>query len=246
MSSEKLHDGFRWRSHEITRIEGFSDAVFAFAITLLVISLEVPRTFAELAEAMHGFVAFALSFSLLFYLWYTQYKFFRRFGLQDGLTLVLNAVLLFVVLFYIYPLKFLFGYLVNIVSGGGGMAHLPNGRIEPMLTGDEPRTMMLFYSSGYVAVFVIFLLLYRHAWKLRGELKLTPSEQFDTRATMTEFLINIGVGCLSLLIAFFGGAAASGISGMIYFLLGILQTVAGVHYGRKRRLLSPSWHASKS
>ena len=36
---------FRWRGQEITRIEGLSDAVFAFAITLPVVSLEVPKTF---------------------------------------------------------------------------------------------------------------------------------------------------------------------------------------------------------
>src|SRR5260370_25957449 len=43
---------FRWRSHEVSRTEGLSDAVFGFAITLLVVSLEVPNTFAELMEAM--------------------------------------------------------------------------------------------------------------------------------------------------------------------------------------------------
>ena len=51
---------FEWRSHEISRIEGLCDAVFAFAVTLLVVSLEVPRTFAELTEALHGFIPFAI------------------------------------------------------------------------------------------------------------------------------------------------------------------------------------------
>ena len=73
---------FRWRGQEISRIEGLSDAVFAFAITLLVVSLEVPKTFDELAETMHGFGAFLISFMLLFAVWFNQYKFFRRYGLQ--------------------------------------------------------------------------------------------------------------------------------------------------------------------
>lgn len=46
---------FRWRSHDVSRIEGLSDAVFGFAVTLLVVSLEVPKTFAELMEARLGF-----------------------------------------------------------------------------------------------------------------------------------------------------------------------------------------------
>jgi hypothetical protein len=43
MMSHHRDDGFRWRGTEITRIEGLSDAVFAFAVTLPIVSLEVPK-----------------------------------------------------------------------------------------------------------------------------------------------------------------------------------------------------------
>jgi hypothetical protein len=51
---------FRWRGGEITRLESFTDAVFAFAVTLPAVSLEVPRTFEELLVAMNGFFRFAI------------------------------------------------------------------------------------------------------------------------------------------------------------------------------------------
>jgi len=44
--------GFHRRGAEVTRLEGFTYAVFAFAVTLLVVSLEVPKTFPELFAAI--------------------------------------------------------------------------------------------------------------------------------------------------------------------------------------------------
>ncbi|HKE57239.1 MAG TPA: TMEM175 family protein, partial [Pyrinomonadaceae bacterium] len=142
--------GFRWRSEEISRIEGLSDAVFGFAITLLVVSLEVPKTFNELAATMSGFAAFAISFLLLFLVWFNQHRFFRRYGLQDNTTIWLNAALLWVILFYVYPLKFLFTFLVSKLFGGNGEVRLANGSVEPMLTNmNQMGTLMLIFGAGY-------------------------------------------------------------------------------------------------
>ena len=105
---EAGEEGFSWRGEEVSRIESFSDAVFAFAVTLLVVSLEVPKTFDELISTMRGFFAFAICFWLLLAVWFEHNKFFRRYGISDSYTMRLSAVLLFIVLFYVYFLKFLF------------------------------------------------------------------------------------------------------------------------------------------
>src|SRR5258708_36671817 len=103
------------RRYEITRLEAFSDAVFAFALTLLEVSLEAPRSYAELMQLARGFLPFAASFALLIYIWYEHSVFFSKYGLHDRTTTILNAVLLFVVLFYVYPLKYLFTLTLAIV-----------------------------------------------------------------------------------------------------------------------------------
>jgi Endosomal/lysosomal potassium channel TMEM175 len=235
---------FRWRSQEISRIEGLSDAVFAFAVTLLVVSLEVPKTFAELAQTMRGFGSFAISFALLFMVWFNQYKFFRRYGLQDNLTVCFNAALLFVVLFYVYPLKFLFSYLVNIGTGGHGEVRLANGNFELMVEGNQMATLMLIFGVGYVAVFGVFVVLYLHAYRKRLELDLNGLELFDTRNSIQESAINCGIGLLSICIALFGGRY-SAFAGPVYMLTAIALTVHGTIMGRRRRRLEVLFAAEK-
>jgi uncharacterized membrane protein len=224
---------FRWRGHEISRIEGLSDAVFGFAVTLLVVSLEVPKTFTELMEAMRGFGAFAICFTLLIVVWFNQYKFFRRYALQDNFTLVLNTVLLFVVLFYVYPLKFVFTFLISMFTRQGAKVRLPNGTIATMIDNpDQVATLMIIFGVGYVAVFGVFALLYWHAYRHRGSLDLNELEIFDTRADIRESLLNVAIGLTSVTIAALG---AGGPAGMTYMLTPVVMTLHGMLNGRRRR-----------
>ena len=71
------------RENEITRVEAFSDAMIAFAATLLVISMEPPQSFDDLVTTLYGFVPFGLSFIALFYIWVVHTVLFRRYPLKD-------------------------------------------------------------------------------------------------------------------------------------------------------------------
>jgi len=234
---------FRWRGHEISRIEGLSDAVFAFAVTLLVVSLEVPKTFNELAEIMRGFGAFAISFALLFGVWFNHYKFFRRYGLQDTTTVVLSGVLLFVVLFYVYPLKFLFSTLVERLMGGHGEVRLPNGNVEAAMEPGQIGSLMIIFDVGYLAVFAVFFLLFWHAYRKRKELELNEFELFDTRNSLQEMALNCGIALLSLAIVLLGGPKYAGLAGMVYMLTGVAMGTNGTIMGRRRRRMAKQFAA---
>ena len=230
---------FRWRSREVSRLEGLADAVFGFAITLLVVSLEVPRTFDDLLAAMATFPAFAISFALLLLVWYQHYVYFRRYDIEDGLTMVLNSALLFVVLFYVYPLKFVWTFLANMVIRGDPRVRLPNGEMAFPVRPEQGGTMMIVYGLGFVAVFAIFALLYWHAHRRRAEMGLDDLEVHDTRVEIVSNLLYVAVGLLSVIIAAAGpaGPPAAALSGFTYALLGPVHWLHGRLAARRRKRL---------
>lgn len=228
-------EGFRWRGAEISRVEGFSDAVFAFAITLLVVSLEVPRTFHELAATMRGFLAFGVCFTLLIVLWHEHYVFFRRYGLQDTSTIWLNAALLFVMLFYVYPLKFVFNLVLSGITGAPTVVAAPGGRTEPVIEAGQIPTLFLIYGAGVIALYLLLALLYAHAYRRRSQLELTPVETFDTKASIVGHLLAAGVGLVSIVIALTVPTRLVGLAGYAYFLFGPIMAIHGATAGRRRR-----------
>jgi uncharacterized membrane protein len=233
-----VQGGFRLRGlGEVSRIEALSDGVIAFAITLLVVSLEVPRTFDELLSTMRGFLAFAVTFAMLFHVWFVQYKFFRRYGLNDNFTIWMTACLLFVVLFYVYPLKFVWTLLVNLLFGFGTTVDVGGGRRLPVVRVEQVPTMLAVYGVGFAAVFAIFALLYRHAYRQRAALDLNELEAHDTRAHIQENALMALVGLLSTGLALSGTRLSSLLAGMSYWLIGPIQFLHGRHMGKRRKKL---------
>src|SRR5664279_49741 len=129
------------------RLEAFSDAVFAFACTLLVVSLEVPRDFAALVADLKGFVAFGFAFTILILVWMAHYRLFRHFPLDDSWSVLLNSCLLFVVLLFVYPLKFLAIIFVKSLFGIGG------DQAQGALDDIELVQLFMIYGAAFAAVF---------------------------------------------------------------------------------------------
>lgn len=223
---------FRNRGGEILRIEAFSDAVFAFAVTLLVVSLEVPKSFEELIEVMRGFPSFAICFSLLILLWYQHYKYFRMFGLEDITVLVLNCALLFVILFYVYPLKFLFGALVHMVLGGHPSV---DQRSVTEISAQQMPTLMIVYGIGFASVYCLYGLLYLHAYRKRAQLELDDTEGLVAKGCVQENFLLGGIGLLSIAVALTNSAYSVVASGFVYWLIPIVTMIHGSRTGAKVR-----------
>lgn len=216
--------GFRLRGHEVTRLESFSDAVFGFALTLLVVSLDVPKSFDDLVTTMRGFPAFALCFLFLALIWNGHYKFCRCYGLDDGTARFLTCVMLFLVLFYVYPLKFLFNFSITALLFGSAPS--------VAMTGLQFSTLLVIYGLGFAAVYGAMTLLYLHAWRLRDGLELNELEKFDTRYQIFRLLTLAGVGLIAALLACI--PVLRNWSSLVYILLfPILRTSRVIH--RRRR-----------
>lgn len=215
---------FHWRGEDITRIETFSDSVFAFAVTLLVVSLQVPRTYSELTTALEGLAGFGISFLLLSLVWRNHCIYFRRFGLYDNITTVLNILLLFIVLAYVYPLKFLFNLLTDQILGLGTNVQLSNGQVQPMIYDWQLPGLMIIYGIGYAAVSLCFMTMHIHAYSKRESLRLDQIERLITRGEIRENILLASVGFLSIGLAIFHQA---GLAGLAYILIMPIATING-------------------
>ncbi len=221
---------FRWRGMHVSRIESLTDAVFAFAITLLVITIEAPKTSEQMWLAVKQVPAFAVCFFMLTMLWFFHFQFFRRFGLEDFPTLMINSVFLFVVLIYVYPLRLLFTWLVNPLFGISRSVQLENGESVPMIPASDMRGLMIFYSAGCALAFLCLGLLYLQGFRRRHDLELDAVELLVTKSSIGSHLIVVLIALLAMTLAIL---RYPGLGGMSYFAVAPVQAIHGTYWGRR-------------
>src|SRR5213593_2881214 len=164
--------GFRLRGMEITRLETFIDAAFAFAITMLVIATQqIPDDIETLLAAFKNVPAFVASIVVLGIFWRGHWLWSRRYGLEDGMSIFISWAMIVTILIYIYPLKAIFSSMWFLLSGG---------RVGHMLgphSDAQVRALFALFALAFTAIALEVVLLNLRAWQLRKPLRLDAKER---------------------------------------------------------------------
>ena len=209
-----------WRGGDVSRLESLTDAVFAIAITLLIVAHDVPRDYEHFRSVMWGFCGFGVTFFVLIGIWYNTFKFHRRFGMEDGYTVFLSTALIFLVLFYIYPLKFMAQIIINmmILKNSFGV-EFDVGYVGKV----DTSHLFIVYGIGAFFIWLILGLMYLHAYNKRKFLELDNNELLiTTNSIVANFIVSfVAIISIILIILKMGY-----LSGWIYFSISPLIFIA--------------------
>lgn len=190
---------FRERGHQVTRLESFVDAAFAFSLTMLVILFnELPDTVAELREALRRVPTFVFCFVLIALFWGAHNRWSRRFGLDDGRSIVLSLALVLVVMIYVYPLRMVVSSAMAMFTGGWVKSELG---IDPVHWNADLQTAFMVYAVGFGLLSWIVCELNRHALRRADALGLSVAERYETGTEIGLHWILTGTAVLSLLLS---------------------------------------------
>lgn len=231
-----MNPDFRFRGQEPGRLENFSDACFALAITLLLISTSPPTSFEQVRKFAWEIIPFFLCIALIVLIWHQHFIFFFRYGLRNASIVVLNTLFIVLVLFYVYPLKFLAKAILLPVTAIFGEEAF-NLELRAMYAGSNMGDLMIIYGVGATAIFLVLAVMYRYALKQSIKLELNELEKFDTRSAMLANFLMASVPFLSVLVslALRQNYLVGLFAGVTYFLYSPLMTVFWKVRNRKRK-----------
>lgn len=227
-----VKDGVRQRGVEMTRLETFCDAAFAFSVTLLVVGGDgIPKSYPELLQALKAVPAFAASFTAIASLWWSHRTWSRRYGLEDGLTTLISLAFLFVMLVYVYPLKMVFSAFAFWASGG----YLPTDFVL-----NDPREMLgifVVYGLGFACLSGLLALLHWRVLRVEEDLSLNAIERLRTEQGAAHNLMLGSTGVASALWAAFMPPSIGIYAGFLYMTLSFSMPIVATRYGRRIRSL---------
>jgi uncharacterized membrane protein len=197
------------RGLDIDRMVYFSDAVFAIAMTVLVLSIRVPdvpdsRLGNALRELMPSIWSYFLSFAVIGLFWLAHHRMFRYVERVDGLALGLNLALLALIAIFPFPTDVLGRY------------------------GDRALGTMI-YAAAVTAVGLAFSTLWWHVSHTPGFLRRGTSRKHVVQAQLRSVTIVV-VFALSIPIALWSPDAAK-----YFWVLAIpLRLALSRRYGTER------------
>jgi len=131
---------------ETSRVEAFSDGVFAIAITLLILEIKVPPAGSgalprDLLRQWPSYFSFLISFAFIGIMWINHHRLFTHIARCDDALLILNLLLLLGVVVVPFPTAVLATHLGQ----------------------SDQLTALILYNSTYLFIAVFFNLLWRYA-----------------------------------------------------------------------------------
>lgn len=238
-SQQRAADGFRQRGLQVTRLETFVDAAFAFSLTLLVIVFDdIPDSVAELRAALRHVPTFAFCFVMLAMFWSAHNRWSRRFGLDDARSTVLSLCLVFVVMIYVYPLRMVASGAMAFFTGGWAPYAFKLDTARAML---DLQTMFIVYAVGFGVLSWLLWRLNAHALRQADRLGLDALERHETCNEIGVHVILTASAGLSLLgslllLAVYPHGQPGWIASLPTWVYALIGPAIGVYMRRRQRL----------
>lgn len=231
LSKLPVEGGVRQRGEQVTRLETFVDAAFAFAMTLLVVSFDaMPDSFAELYDALRRLPAFLAGFAILAMFWHAHHRFSRRFGLEDTTIVVASMLLVAATLFYVYPLRMVMSAAMGFFTGGWAPSEF---KVQSFL---EFRLIFVIYGVGFAVLASIIAWMNLHALRKADVLQLDAAERLAAKSEAMLNLVLIACATASVAVALLippDRGWMQALPGAMYGLLGIAMPILGIRHGRR-------------
>lgn len=187
------------------RLDAFTDAAFAFAVTLMVAGTGgMAPDYRQLEAAIAGAPSFLIAFSIIAMFWLAHVRARRMAGKGDWRFLLLTLALVFTVLLYVHPLRAMASSFAAFITG---RADDYDGRLAHMFA---------LYGAGFILMSLITAGLFQTA---RRNPALDAQGQREAKGQVAIWLILTGTGLVSTALTFFRATVA--LAPMVYATLPI-------------------------